>query len=52
MKHIYLIIIISASEWPLVHSTEPDLDAIFVTEHNAMNLQDNEWTNMIDTSWI
>ena len=49
MKQIYLGSILSASKWKLVYSTTPYLDDIFVTEHNAMTLQDNKWTNMVNS---
>ena len=36
------------SKWPSVCIKTPELDASFITEHDAMTLQDTEWTNMVN----
>ena len=51
MKQIHVRSRISSSKWPSVCITSPDLDASFITEHDAMTLQDNEWTEMVD-NWM
>ena len=51
MKHIHGGNIISVSKWPSVRSIEPALDASFVTYHDGMTLQDNQWTNMVE-NWM
>ena len=49
MKKTHVRISIYASKWPSVISTASALDASFITEHDAMNLQDNEWTKMVNS---
>ena len=51
MKQIHVRSRISSSKWPSVCITSPDLDASFITEHDAMTLQDNEWTEMVE-NWM
>ena len=49
MKKTHVRISIYASKWPSVISTASALDVSFITEHDAMNLQDNEWTKMVNS---
>ena len=49
MKKTHVRISIYASKWPSVISTASALDASFIMEHDAMNLQDNEWTKMVNS---
>ena len=47
LKKIRVRSIISDSKGTSVCSIEPDLDSSFFTEHYAMILQDNQWTQMV-----
>ena len=51
MIRVHVGSIIAASKRPSVCSTSPAPDASFITEHDAMTLQNNEWTDMIH-NWM
>ena len=51
MKKTHVRTSIYASKWPSVISTASALDVSFITEHDAMTLQNNEWTDIIH-NWM